>query len=64
MINRITSCFTFFRCTTNNTENKVVAIPENIEWKDTIPFVAPINQGRCIKVYDGDTITIATKIAI
>ena len=56
------SCFTFFRCTTNNTENKVVNIPDNIEWKDTIPFVAPINQGRCIKVYDGDTITIASKL--
>ena len=56
------SCFTFFRCTTNNTERQLAYIPENIEWKDTIPFVAPINQGRCIKVYDGDTITIAARL--
>ena len=62
MINRINSCFTFLRCRSDNTENKIIAIPENIEWKDTIPFVAPINQGRCIKVYDGDTITIAAKL--
>ena len=33
-----------------------------IEWKDTIPFVPPINQGYVIKVYDGDTITIASKL--
>jgi len=34
----------------------------NINWKDTIPFVPPINNGYCIKVYDGDTITIASKL--
>jgi len=33
-----------------------------IEWKDTIQFVPPINCGRVIKVYDGDTITIASKL--
>jgi micrococcal nuclease len=33
-----------------------------IEWKDTIPFVPPITQGIVIKVYDGDTITIASKL--
>lgn len=33
-----------------------------IEWKDTIPFVAPVFGGRVIKVYDGDTITIAAKL--
>lgn len=33
-----------------------------IEWKDTIPFVAPVLGGRVIKVYDGDTITIASKL--
>ena len=31
-------------------------------WKDTIPFVPPISGGRVIKVYDGDTITIASKL--
>lgn len=33
-----------------------------IEWKDTIPFIAPVLGGRVIKVYDGDTITIASKL--
>ena len=33
-----------------------------ISWKDTIPFIAPITQGHVIKVYDGDTITIAAKM--
>jgi endonuclease YncB( thermonuclease family) len=33
-----------------------------IEWKDTIPFVAPVFGGRVIKVYDGDTIIIASKL--
>jgi len=31
-----------------------------ISWKDAIPFVPPVNSGEVIKVYDGDTITIAT----
>lgn len=37
-------------------------VTPNIEWKDTIPFVVPVTGGRVIKVYDGDTITIATKL--
>ena len=31
-------------------------------WKDTIPFIPPISGGVVIKVYDGDTITIASKL--
>ena len=34
----------------------------NCTWKNTIPFVAPIDSGLVIKVYDGDTITIAAKL--
>ena len=59
---KVNSLLLFCRCYSKNTENIVVSIPQDIEWKDTIPFVAPINQGRCIKVYDGDTITIAAKL--
>ena len=33
-----------------------------INWKDTIKFVPPIENGLVIKVYDGDTITIASKL--
>tara|TARA_A100001015_G_scaffold247605_1_gene284524 strand:- start:1784 stop:2410 length:627 start_codon:yes stop_codon:yes gene_type:complete len=32
------------------------------EWKNTVPFIPPINGGWVIKVYDGDTITIASKL--
>jgi len=32
------------------------------EWKTTVPFIPPINSGYVIKVYDGDTITIATEL--
>ncbi len=34
----------------------------NIKWEDTIPFTFPIVSGQVIKVYDGDTITIASKM--
>lgn len=34
----------------------------SLEWKDTIEFVPPIERGYVIKVYDGDTITIASKL--
>jgi len=33
-----------------------------ISYKNTIPFVPPIDGGKVIKVYDGDTITIAAKL--
>lgn len=33
-----------------------------IEYKSTVPFVPPITYGKVIKVYDGDTITIASKL--
>lgn len=35
---------------------------DNIEYKDTIEFVPPIDYGKVIKVYDGDTITVAAKL--
>ena len=40
----------------NKATNKI------INWDDTIPFVAPVSGGQVIKVYDGDTITIAAKL--
>jgi endonuclease YncB( thermonuclease family) len=36
---------------------------KDIEYKDTIGFVPPILVGKVIKVYDGDTITIASKLS-
>ena len=35
-----------------------------VTWNDTIPFVPNITSGVVIKVYDGDTITIATKLGV
>ena len=35
---------------------------EDIVYKDTIPFKPDITSGKVIKVYDGDTITIATQL--
>lgn len=49
----------------NNIENKsniIVLQPLPITWNETIPFVPPITNGYVIKVYDGDTITIASKL--
>jgi endonuclease YncB( thermonuclease family) len=34
----------------------------DIKWEDTVEFTFPIKGGRVIKVYDGDTITIASKL--
>ena len=34
----------------------------DIKWDDTVEFTFPIQGGRVIKVYDGDTITIASKL--
>ena len=34
----------------------------NISYENTVPFVPPVTYGKVIKVYDGDTITIATKL--
>lgn len=34
----------------------------DIKWEDTIEFTFPIPGGRVIKVYDADTITIASKL--
>jgi endonuclease YncB( thermonuclease family) len=48
-----------------------MSIPQNfkkdgtdIQWEDTCEFTFPVKGGRVIKVYDADTITIATKLDI
>jgi len=50
-------------------ENDIIKIGKNymedgsdIKWADTVEFTFPIQGGRVIKVYDGDTITIASKL--
>jgi micrococcal nuclease len=34
----------------------------DIKWEDTVEFTFPIRGGRVIKVYDADTITIASRL--
>jgi len=43
-------------------KKEACAILSIIEWEQTIPFIPPIHEGQVIKVYDGDTITIAAKL--
>ena len=45
-----------------NTNTLIDDYLQNITYKDTIPFLVPITEGKVIKVYDGDTITVASKL--
>jgi len=36
----------------------------NINWDNTTPFIPNIKRAKVIKVYDGDTITIASKVSV
>jgi micrococcal nuclease len=52
-----------------NEQNTIIKIERNymddgcdIKWEDTQEFTFPIKGGRVIKVYDADTITIASKL--
>ena len=46
----------FFKKTESNKEEPL------LKYEDTVPFVFPITSGQVVKVYDGDTITIASKM--
>ena len=66
------SIFNFNRNKENKENKEIKEIKEikekytedgfDIKWEDTIEFTFPIKGGRVIKVYDGDTITIASKL--
>ena len=47
---------TLYKNMDNSKEYKI------IKWEDTVEFTFPITGGQVIKVYDGDTITIASKL--
>ena len=69
-IPRMRNPFKFmFRSREKNTHLSVDKINRNymedgcdIKWEDTVEFTFPITGGRVIKVYDADTITIASKL--
>jgi endonuclease YncB( thermonuclease family) len=46
----------YYKCCNSSYEQSLIT------WEDTKPFVPPIKTGIVIKVYDGDTITIASKL--
>ena len=46
----------------NNSDDNCLKDGTDIKWEDTIEFTFPIKGGRVIKVYDADTITIASKL--
>lgn len=52
-------CFCYYKC---YTDIDVSHEKQIVSWKDTKPFIPPIHSGCVIKIYDGDTITIASKL--
>jgi endonuclease YncB( thermonuclease family) len=62
MFSRLFSCHNSkakSNVTINNDSKTDQNKPKNIQWTDTLLFVPPINTGQVIKVYDGDTFTLA-----
>ena len=52
----------FVRKTPKNKDTDTLVFNNVVGWSDTIPFIPPVEKGVCIKVYDGDTITVATRL--
>jgi endonuclease YncB( thermonuclease family) len=51
-------CLGFISCWYTNKDSYL----SEIEYKDTEKFIVPLSRGKVVKVYDGDTITIAAKL--
>jgi endonuclease YncB( thermonuclease family) len=63
--NNIKNPFSLFKTGLNNEKiikQNYMEDDTDIKWEDTVEFTFPIEGGRVIKVYDGDTITIASKL--
>lgn len=54
----------FFTLDTLKSLNLNMSYLDNISYNDTVVFIPPIEYGKVVKVYDGDTITIATKLPL
>jgi len=57
----ILCCFCFYK-RVSDTEPPMNLTNILVNWENTVPFVPPIDKGLVIKVYDGDTITIAARL--
>ena len=57
-------CFRFFSKNKKNNKERRISTNnlQDADWDNTVPFVPPVTRGKVIKVYDGDTITIASKL--
>jgi endonuclease YncB( thermonuclease family) len=58
------SCISYsiYKSHTLDNNNEEICYLNHIEYKDTVVFRPHITHGKVIKVYDGDTITIATRL--
>ena len=64
-MNRFVSCLNNIKlssCFFKNKKQDLYGLDAPINYEQTINFVPPIEKGIVIKVYDGDTITIASKL--
>jgi micrococcal nuclease len=63
MLSLLRSCIPSLCIETSNIEeeSKYDYLKE-IDYNNTEKFIVPINHGKVVKVYDGDTITIASKL--
>ena len=57
-------CFCLFPKNKKNNKERRISVNnlQYADWDNTAPFVPPVTRGKVIKVYDGDTITIASKL--
>jgi endonuclease YncB( thermonuclease family) len=57
------STFSHLEKPEKNASMGMTSLPDtlrDVTWKTAVPYVPPVYEGKVIKVYDGDTITIAT----
>jgi endonuclease YncB( thermonuclease family) len=54
--------FNIFTCFKASCNTDIENETHNVKYSDTIKFIPPISGGSVIKVYDGDTITIASRL--
>lgn len=60
--NPLSNCRRKSSCEKNILDKNCMTDGSDIKWEDTVEFTFPIKGGRVIKVYDADTITIASKL--
>ena len=64
-ISRTTKCLAYYVCLCYSPPRNMNSIDKDVQdanWKNTRPFIPNIKACKVIKVYDGDTITVATKL--